>query len=312
MNHTTIGIDISKDHLDVHRLGDGATRSFANARTGHNALIRWLATTPVSRIVYEPTGPYHRAVEAALDAAGLPLASVNPRQARRFAEATGKRAKTDRCDAAMLARMGEALSLPTRPLASQTVRKLKELHAARHALVKNRTAARNRAKILSITLLKRQNAACLAQIDRQLVAIDKAITAIIAHDDDLAVRLQILVSIPGISAITAQALIVDMPELGTLDNKQAASLAGLAPITRQSGTWRGRAFIRGGRANVRRALYMPTLSACRFNPDLKSKYESLVSAGKPAKVAITAIMRKLIILANALLRDNRKWAPTIA
>lgn len=182
---------------------------------------------------------------------------------------------------------------------------------AREALVKNRTAAKNRAKTLTLAILKRHNAEQLRQIERQMTAIEKEIMALIKADNDLAHRFAILVSIPGVSAITAFALLVDMPELGTLGQGQAASLAGLAPVARQSGQWTGRAFIRGGRANVRQALYMPALVALRFNPDLKAKYDQLKAAGKASKVAITAIMRKLVVLANALLRDDRKWTPSL-
>lgn len=305
---STIGVDISKDFLDVHRLPDDEARRFDNSKAGHKALIRWLSETPVARIVYEPTGPYHRSFEQALAKAGLPLAKVNARQARRFAEATGKLAKTDRADAAMLARMGAALALAVRPISSEMLSELKELNLARQALIKDRTAAKNRAKFLSLPLLKQQNTRRCKQIDAQITAIETEIQARIAQDQQLAERLSILESIPGISKITAFTLLIEMPELGTLDGKQAASLAGLAPVARQSGRWTGRAFIRGGRAGLRQALYMPALVAARFNPELKAHYRKLIDAGKPAKVAITAIMRKLIVLANALLRGRRNWA----
>ena len=309
MNHDTIGVDISKDHLDAYRLADGASRRFANDKAGHKAFPRWRAETPVERVVFEPTGPYHRAFERALGAAGVPFAKVNPRQARRFAEATGKLAKTDRLDAAMLARMGALLELPTRPPRSEIVLELKDLHLAREALVKDRTAAKNRGKVLTLSLLKRQNAQRLDQIERQIAAVEAAMRDIVNANADLSARFDILTSIPGVSAITAFARLVEMPELGTLEAGEAASLAGLAPIARQSGRWTGRSFIRGGRAGLRHALYMPALVAMRFNPDLKTKYRQLVAAGKPAKVAIAAIMRKLIVLANALLRANRPWEP---
>ncbi|MER8596265.1 transposase [Mesorhizobium sp. M1182] len=315
MTNDTIGIDISKDHLDAHRLSDGASRRFANDSRGHKAFMSWLSPSrldpPGVRIVYEPTGPYHRAFERKLAAAGLALVKVNPRQARRFAEATGRIAKTDRLDAAMLARMGALLDLEARPVRSPILNDLKDLHMAREALVKNRTAARNRAKALTLPILKRHNAQQLRQIERQMAAVEKEITALIQSDPDLSRRFAILVSIPGVSAITAFALLIEMPELGTLGQGQAASLAGLAPVARQSGNWIGRAFIRGGRANVRQALYMPALVAMRFNPDLKAKYHQLTADGKASKLAITAIMRKLIILANALLRDNRTWTPSV-
>src|SRR5690606_4449302 len=207
-----------------------------------------------------------------------------------FAEATGKLAKTDRLDAAMLARMGAVLDVPVRPVRSPILGDLKDLHMAREALVKNRTAARNRAKNLTLPILKRHNGEQLRQIERQMAAIEKELMAIIKADPDLARRFDIRVSIPGVSAITAFALIIAMPEPGALENGQAASLAGLAPIARQSGQWTGRAFIRGGRARVRRALYMPALVAMRFNPDLKANYKRLIAAGKGPKLAITAIM----------------------
>lgn len=308
MNPSTIGVDVSKDGLDAHRLADGASRRFVNDKAGCKALIKWLAATPVERVVFEPTGPYHRLLERALDVAGLPIAKVNPRQARRFAEAAGKLVKTDRADAAMLARMGEVLDLQPRPCVSQTIAELKELHLARAALIKDRTAAKNRSKAITLPLLEKQNKKRLAEIDVKIDEIDAAIEKLILDDPQLARRFEILLSIPGVSTITAFALLIEMPELGSLEGKQAASLAGLAPVQRQSGSWKGHAYIRGGRAFLRQALYMPALVACRFNKDSRAIYQKLVEAGKPAKVAITAVMRKLVLLANALLRDDRPWA----
>jgi transposase len=179
MKHDTIGVDVSKDHLDAHRLADGATRRFANDKGGHKALIKWLAETPLNRVVFEPTGPYHRAVERALGASGVPFVKVNPRQARRFAEATGKLAKTDRLDAAILARMGSLLELEARPARSEDLFELKELYLAREVVVKDRTAARNRGKALTLSPLKRQNAQRLEQIDRQIVTVEAAILQIV-------------------------------------------------------------------------------------------------------------------------------------
>jgi transposase len=160
-------------------------------------------------------------------------------------------------------------------------------------------------------LLKRHNAQRLEQIERHIAAIEMEILKQVQADPDLAQRFAILTSIPGLSG-TAFALLIEMPELGALEPGQAASLAGLAPMARQSGRWTGRAFIRGGRAEIRQALYMPALVAARFNPDLRAKYKKLASAGKPAKVAPIAVMRKLIVLANALLKANRSWSPKYA
>lgn len=311
MSDITIGIDISKCHLDTHHLPGGERRRFDNTPAGHQALIRWIGQVP-ARVVYEPTGPYHRKLEARLAAAGMPIVKVNPRQAKRFAEATGQLAKTDRLHAAMLARMGALLGLEPRPVRTAILNDLKDLHLAREALVKDRTAARNRAKSITLALIRRHNEARLKQIDRQLTAVDAAITALIEADPTLSARFVILLSIPGVAAVTAAMLVTEMPELGSLEPKQAAALAGLAPIVRQSGKWKGKAFVRGGRKQVRHALYMPALVAMRFNPHLKAKYDQLIAAGKAPKLAITAIMRKLVILANALLKRQTPWKLTIA
>lgn len=308
----TAGVDIGKDTLDVCLHPGGSEQRFSNDAKGQRALIVWLGRHGIARVVYEATGAYHRAFERALAQADLPLAKVNPRQARRFAEATGRLAKTDRCDAAMLARLGALLEPPVRPLPSATLAAMHELHGARQALIKDRTAALNRQKGLTSALLKRLTLQRLAQIKAQLAAIAAELDALCASDPDLDDRRAILASIPGIGEATAIALLVEMPELGSLEPGPAASLAGLAPMARDSGKTKGRRFIRGGRAGLRQALYMPALVAARFNPELTKKYQSLVAAGKPPKLAITAVMRKLLLLANALLRDKRTWKPKSA
>ena len=312
MTDYTIGADISKDHIDLHRWPDGAERRVSNDKAGFAAIVKWLASAPVERVVFEPTGAYHKAFERFLGQHELPLCKINPRQVRRFAEAIGKLAKTDRADAALLARFGAMVRPEIRPAPSQIINSLKELYIARQALVKDRTAGKNRGKTLTIALLKQHNSRRLDRIKSEIADIDRAIQALIGSDCALKHRLEVLISIPGISKITAFAMLIEMPELGTLDEKAVASLAGLAPVARQSGAWTGRAFIRGGRAMLRQALYMPALVASRFNPDLTRKYQALIAAGKPAKLAITAIMRKLLILANALLRDGRKWSQKTA
>lgn len=311
MTDHTIGVDISKSHLDVFRLEDGAAQRFENAAAGFRALVKWLGKTPVARIVFEPTGPYHKAFEVAL-AGTFPLVKVNPLQARRFAEAHGTRAKTDAVDAQMLARMGAAFTLEPQAPESRDVRILKDLHVARTGLIKDRTRLRNRAQTQDIAVLKRQTKARLAQVDRQIAELDNEIAALIEAREATARSRDILCSMPGIGVVTAAAMLTLMPEIGTLERKQVASLAGLAPITRQSGQWKGKAFIGGGRKPLRDALYMPALVAMRFNPDLKAKYTALRDAGKPAKVAIVAVMRKLIEMANALVKADRKWTQKIA
>jgi transposase len=318
MTEIFIGVDISKDHLDAHRLPDGATAQFPNDDKGIKALIRWIGPQAPERVVFEPTGAYHRRFETLMAKQGLALSKVNPRQARRFAEATGKLAKTDRADAAMLARLGQVLRPIETKAPDETLRYLRDLVVARDALVKDRTAATNRQKEQVHPLLKRHTEARLKQIAAQLKDIEAEILAITRKDPELYRRLDILASIPGLGIITAFALLIGMPDLGRLGPKQAAALAGLAPIARQSGQWGGKARIEGGRTNLRQALYMPALIACRFKPDLKAKYQQLRQAGKPAKVAITAVMRKLIILANPLCgfrtdraRHSKMMPPTI-
>jgi transposase len=305
----TVGVDIAKDSLDVCLHPDGAAKRFANDAEGFAALIGWLLPHAPTRVVFEATGAYHRAFERTLADQGLPMVKVNPCQARRFAEATGKRAKTDKVDAAMLARFGAVLEPPLRPINDPVFDQLKDLRSARNALVKDRVAAQNREKTLVLALLKKQNTQRLKQIDAQIEAIDAELARLVKQDEPLQKRLDCLVTIPGIGLVTALALLIEMPELGTIEGRQAASLAGLAPITRESGQWKGKSFIAGGRALVRQALFMPAMVAMRFNPDFKAKYQDLVAAGKPKKLALTAIMRKLVVLANAILKKGTQWEP---
>jgi transposase len=308
----SVGVDIAKDTLEVHLHPAGKVGRFANSAKGCAALIAWLKRFRVARVAFEPTGADHRAFERRLAAAGLPLVKVNPRHARRFAEAMGRQAKTDAVDAALRARFAALLEPPVRPALSATLDAMKELQVARRALVKDRVAARNRDHTHRAALLKRQTRARLAQIDRQLAALDAALHAELAANPALQARFDILVSIPGVGEASAFALLVEMPELGALEHQGAASLAGLAPIARDSGQHRGQRCIRGGRAPLRQARYLPALVAVRFNATMRGKYLALRAAGKPPKVALVAIMRKLLILANALLRDGRTWTPTPA
>jgi transposase len=308
MAEPIIGIDVSKDRLDAHRLADAARAAFANDAAGVAALLRWIGPA-AGRVVFEATGRYHGLLERRLAAAGVAYVKVNPVQAKRFSQSLGVRAKTDPGDAALLARMAAALDLrPTEPC-TKTQRELNALHAARQALIKDRTAARNRAASLELDLLKRQNAARLKRIAADLAAVEREIAARVEADPVLAERRAILTSIPGVSTVTADALITLAPELGALKAPKIAKLAGLAPITRRSGRWTGKAFTCAGRSALRAALFMPALAAMRFNPPLRAFAKRLKDTGKPALVVITAVMRKLIVLANALLRDRRNWTP---
>lgn len=313
MTEQTVGIDISKSHLDVFHLEGNDARRFENSAAGVRALQKWLANLIVTRVVYEATGPYHRRLETALSGK-LPLVKVNPLQARRFAQACGTHAKTDAVDARCLARMGAALGLePDEPVA-ESLRELRDLQVARTALIKERTRLRNRGQVQTNAVLKRQTRTRLNLIERQLGELDAEIAKRIAEDETSARKRDILGSIPGIGRVAAAAILTFLPEIGTLGRKQAGSLAGLVPHSRESGQWKGKSFISGGRKPLRDALYMPALVAMRFNPDLKAKYQQLREAGKPAKVAIVALMRKLVEIANVLVKADRLWAekPTCA
>ena len=308
MRQDIIGIDISKATLDVHRLSTGGTAQFSNSSAGLRALRRWIGEQVPDLVVFEATGAYHAALERHF-AGVFPLVKVNPLQARRFAQARGTRAKTDAVDAHILAVMGAALDLVPDAPEDKSHIDLRELQVARMALIKERTRLLNRSKTQTLALLKRQSKARLAQVKRQLAELEEALLALLLQSPKRARAFEVLCSIPGLGRITAVAILVECPEVGTLTRKQIASLAGLAPMTRQSGQWRGAAFIQGGRKFLRDALYMPALVAARHNPDLRQRYRAMIKAGKPAKVALTALMRKLIELANALVRQDRKWTP---
>jgi transposase len=307
----TIGIDISKATLDAHRLTTGDAAQFANSPTGFRALRRWIGEDVPDLVVYEATGAYHAALERSF-AGLLPLVKVNPLQARRFAQARGTRAKTDAVDARVLAVMGSALDLEPDMPTGKNQHALKELQIARMALIKERTRLLNRSKMQTLGILKRQSKGRLEQIKRQLNELEEALLDLICQCPKRVRVFDILCSIPGLGRITAIAILVECPEIGTMTRKQIASLAGLAPMTRQSGQWRGKAFIQGGRKFLRDTLYMPALVVARYNPDMHRKYQAMIQAGKPAKVALTALMRKLIELANTLIRQNRKWIPKVA
>jgi len=310
MSENTIGIDVSKDHLDAHALPAGTALRVPNTARGIAQLLRWIGAEPVARIVYEPTNRYHRALEARLAAAGLPLAPVNPLKARRFAQALGLQAKTDKIDARMLAEMGLRLTPGLQVPSPKNLHRLKDLVAARRALVADRVADGNRTGGHSLALLQRLARRRRAAIEADITRIEAAIAALIAADPALAEKARLLQSLPGIAALTAATLLAEAPELGQLEARQIAALAGLAPVTRESGTWRGKATIQGGRRHLRRALYMPTLTAIRRNRDLAALFTRLRTAGKPPKLALVAAMRKLLILANTLLREGREWQET--
>jgi len=302
-----VGIDVCKDHLDIHLHPLGQGVRFTNSKDGIQRLKRLLAGHAVALVVMEATGKHHRLTHRSLSQSGIAVAIVNPLRSRLFAEAIGTRAKTDRVDAKMLAILGDALGPQAMPPASETLEALQELVHARNAATAERTALTNRRAASSTTFLRAEINRRLKSLDRHIERLAAEIEKRIAAEPPLARRQQILLSIPGVGPGVAANLLVDLAELGSLDRHAAACLAGVAPFADDSGELSGQRRIKGGRANPRRALYWAALSAARHNPDLCAFYKRLVENGKKPKVALTAVMRKLVVLANTLIKEDRLW-----
>lgn len=305
----TIGIDISKDRLDVFWHSRSEARCLPNTQEGFGQLCAWLGAQERVLIVFEATGAYHRGLERYLSLTELSFIKVNPKQARRFAQAIGRLAKTDSVDARMLARMGVVLDLVPQDVEGEDVHDLRELLTARRALVKDQVTAKTRLATAQSQLVQDQLCRRIDDIGADIRALDEAIAQIARQRGTLEERIRRLMTIPGTGRLTATTMLIDMPELGHLESKKIAALAGLAPMTQQSGKWQGKERITGGRSSMRRAIYMPALVAIRFNRDLHDKYQQLLKAGKAKKVAITAVMRRMVVLANTLLREGRDWLP---
>jgi transposase len=307
MEQIFVGIDVAKDRLDIHVRPSGERFTVARDGEGLVVLVDRLKQITPALIVLEATGGFEITVAAAVGSAGLPLAVVNPRQIRDFARATGRLAKTDALDAAAIAHFAQAVHPEPRALPDEQAQELGELVARRRQVIEMMVAERNRGRHLQSARLKKR-------IDRHLAALQKELTEI-ETDLDETIRgtplwrenEDLLKSVPGIGNATARTLLADLPELGTLGRKQIAALVGVAPFNRDSGTWRGKRTVWGGRAGVRATLYMAALAASRWNPAIAAFYRHLRDLGKPPKVALTACMRKLLVILNAILRDRRPW-----
>ena len=307
MERIFVGIDVSKDRLDVHVRPTDESFVVAGDEAGIAALLARLATLVPMLVVLEATGGYEAAVAAALAHAGVPVAVVNPRQIRDFARATGQLAKSDTLDARVIARFGETVQPPVRPLATEQAQALAEFVARRRQLVDMLAAEINRSRQARTRALQKRIKTHMTWLSRAIADLEEDITRLIRSSPVWRETEDLLTSVPGIGDITAHALIADLPELGYLDRRRIAALVGIAPLNRESGRWRGRRMIGGGRPAVRCALYMATMVAIRYNPPIAALYGRLTAAGRPKKVAIIAAMRKLLTILNAMLRDQRPW-----
>lgn len=301
------GVDVASAKLDLACHGRGEVRSFQNSPSGIEALLAYVRKQPLALIVAEATGGYETPLITALAEAELPVVVINPRQLRAFATAVGELAKTDVIDARMIARFAHDVKPAQRTLPPENQRLFADLAGRRRQLIALRTAELNRRQQTHRPQLLASLDAILHALDEQIAAIDQQLADAIDADEEWRTRAGILRSVAGVGAATALTLIADLPELGQLDHKPLAKLVGVAPLNRDSGKFRGRRTILGGRATVRAALYMAAFNAIRCNAQLKHFYQRLRAAGKSYKLAITACMHKLLTILNAMVRDNVHW-----
>lgn len=301
-----MGIDVSKASLDVAVLPLAQDRSFTNDEVGVTELVAWAKTLKPDLIVLEATGGLQMLVTGMLVAAGLPVAVVNPRQMRDFAKATGKLAKTDRIDARVIARFGLAIQPEPRPLKDEATQELTALIARRRQIVDMLTAEKNRLGI-SHNRVRREIKRHIAWLEKRLSGVDGELAQAIKDSPAWREKEEILTSVKGVGAVLSTTLLAGLPELGSLNRRQISALVGVCPFNRDSGKMRGKRIIFGGRADVRAVLYMGALAAKRFNPVIKAFYERLIKAGKLPKVALTACMRKLLTILNAMIKNKQKW-----
>lgn len=307
--HDCIGIDVSKAQLDTSLPDMAAASSFANTDEGIATLLDRLSASPPKLVVLEATGGLERALVAALLAAQLPVAVVNPRQVRDFAKASGRLAKTDRIDAQVLARFGQAIAPAQRALPDEAAQAFADQLARRRQLVEMLAMEKTRLKQAPNKAVRKDLKEHIEWLENRLRASQDELRRAVEASPAWQAKRDLLAEVKGVGEVTVLTLIALLPELGQIDRKQIAALVGVAPFNRDSGTMRGKRTVWGGRAAVRQALYMATLSAVRYNPTLKAFYDRLVGKGKAAKVALVACMRKLLTMLNAMLRDGKQWQP---
>lgn len=314
---TCVGIDVSKDHLDValRREEEVQTSRFANSSEGRQALARRLSEADseqsLERVVLESTGGYERLASAALAAAGLPVAVVNPRQVRDFAKATGRLAKTDEIDASVLALFAERIRPDVRPLPSASQKAFSALVTRRRQIQEMKTAEQNRLQTAPSEAVRSDIEAHLRFLSERLEETKRSLNEAVEESPLWREQEQLLCSAPGVGKTTAHVLLAELPELGEASRQEIAKLAGVAPLNCDSGRMRGRRSTWGGRASVRSALYMAALTATRHNRKIRGFYHRLLGRGKAKKVALVACMRKLLVILNAMVKNGTAWNPDL-
>ena len=308
MDASIVGIDVAKQKLDIHIRPEGRSLTLPRTGDGLAELVGLLRPLAPLLVGVEATGGFETVVAAALAGANLPVVVVNPAQVRAFATALGRRAKTDPFDAAVIAHFLAATRPEIRPLADAETQTFADLVARRRQIVAMIAAERQR-ESRAAARVRKSIARLLRALEKELASLDDDLVTSVRGSALWRAQEQLLPSVPGIGPTIARTLLAELPELGRLDRRQIAALAGLAPWTRQSGQWRGRSMIGGGRASVRSALFLGAMVAARHNPTLKAFRDRLVAAGKPKLAALTAVARKLLTILNAILRDNAPWKP---
>jgi transposase len=302
-----IGIDVAKRHLDVAFAADGEVTRFAQDEAGLGALCERARDYCPDLVILEATGHLEAQAAGMLAGVGLPVVVVNPRQVRDFARATGRLAKTDRIDARILCVFGQAIRPEVRPLKDDQAQILEALMARRRQLIQMLVAEKNRLSSCRTGRVKKNLKDHIRWLQRHLDSSDNELKALIKDSPLWQAKEDLLEGVPGVGRVTAQTLVVSLPEMGELDRKEIAALVGLAPYNCDSGAIRGQRHVWGGRRHVRCALYMATLSAVRYNPPIRAFYLRLTGAGKPKKLALTACMRKLLTMLNAMVRNGTPW-----
>lgn len=301
-----VGVDVSKRHWDAAVDGGGVRRFTADA-AGAAELLAWLAPIEPSLVCLEATGGYERLLREALHRRAIPVSVVNPRQVRDFARALGQLAKTDAIDARLIARFGATFDPEPDDPPSPAQERLRSLRARRQQVVQSLIQEKNRLGTAPDAETRDSIQQAVDFYNQQLAGLDQRLAELTAADPEFKRRMNLLTSVPGVGAVTAAGLLAELPELGSLNRGQAAKLVGLAPINRDSGTLRGKRMIGGGRAQVRRSLYMATIVATKHNQLIRSYYQQLLARGKAKMTALVACMRKLLLVLNAMIKNQTPW-----